>query len=494
MNQTEYMKKSLSVLKKVFGYDQFRPGQEKIILAILSGQDLLAILPTGGGKSICYQIPALIFPGLTLVVSPLISLMKDQVDTLKNRGVPALYLNSSQSVAEQNEALHAAISGAVKLLYVSPERLASESFRRAAGRMRISLVCMDEAHAMVGWSKEFRPAYGMISDFTDSLPARPVIAAFTATASASIRNGILDLLRMKSPLVISCGFDRPNLFYDIRRSKDKKKDLFELLRCRRGEAGIIYCLTRRTTDVLSSQLQKSGIPCLTYHAGMTALKRQEQQMLWQKTPGALIVATNAFGMGIDKPDVRYVIHYNMPRSMEAYYQEAGRAGRDGLPSDAILLASHRDVAASRYFLSKIKNLQLLSEETEDLYKMMHLAGASSCIRQTLLAHFGEHAPSFCGRCSYCTGEGQFTHPKQYSEEEMRHLYTDLLDVRARLARENDVVENRILPDRVLRNLALRRPLTLSELLFIEHMNPVHAIKYGADFLAEIRAFDASRLV
>ena len=361
-------------LKTYFGYDSFRPGQEKIITAILSGRDALGIMPTGAGKSLCYQIPALTFPGLTLVISPLISLMEDQVATLKRRGIGAEFINSAVDInrkqrilssisaqyscnppayirrtpSSSSSAFHRCYkSTPIKLLYVSPERLSAPEFRAFAQKIRISLLCVDEAHCISLWGRQFRPEYMKIAEFVEALPDRPVIAAFTATANAEVRSDIIDNLKLREPYVLTTGFDRPNLYFEVQKVKDKWPALSSLLIRHRGECGIIYCLTRRTVESLSRKLEVNGFTVTHYHGGMPLEEREKAQRDWLGGKRNVIVATNAFGMGIDKPDVRFVIHYNMPGSMENYYQEAGRAGRDGLPSDCIILYNYRDVVINR---------------------------------------------------------------------------------------------------------------------------------------------------
>lgn len=483
------------VLQKVFGYSSFRKGQEHIIDTLLSHRDLVAILPTGGGKSICFQIPALLFPGMTLVISPLISLIQDQVAALQRRGIPAAGLTSLQSSKEQKKTLSLAIEGRLKLLYLAPERLETPSFRAAASSMKISFLCIDEAHCISQWGREFRPSYRHIPDFVSSLsPQRPVIAAFTATASPEIRDDIIRLLHLQNPSVITAGFDRPNLYYEVRHTKNKWDTLLHILPKYRGQSGIIYCRTRSSVEHLVKRLNRVGIPSLRYHAGLDPKERQKNQELWLNGSCLLIVATNAFGMGIDKPDVRYVIHYNMPQDIESYEQEAGRAGRDGLPSDCILLFHDRDPSLNRFFIERASSPEVRSLERRKLHEMQKYAGAQSCLRQMLLQYFGEHAPDYCGNCSVCLSKGRFqTAPVSYliRGRESQRLYRDLKSVRARLSREHKRPPEKICSDAVLHELAARRPLTFRDLFFVEGMDPVRCKKYGTDFLSEIRAFLSS---
>lgn len=479
------------VLRQVYGYSSFRKGQETVIDTILRHKDLVAILPTGGGKSICFQIPALLFPGITLVISPLISLISDQVLSLQKKGIAAAGLSSLQSPEEQQTILYAAARGRLKLLYLAPERLETPAFRRAAASMQISFLCVDEAHCISQWGREFRPSYRHICDFLAELSPRPVVAAFTATASPEIRDDIIHLLHLHDPGVIATGFDRPNLYYEVRKTDRKWETLLQLLPKYTGQSGIIYCRTRTSVEHLVCRLNRSGIPAIRYHAGLAPKERQRNQSLWLNDSCRLIVATNAFGMGIDKPAVRYVIHYNMPQDIEAYEQEAGRAGRDGLPSDCILLVNDRDPVLNRFFIERTTSFEVRSLERRKLHQMQIYAGAKSCLRQQLLEYFGEHAPDFCGNCSVCLKKGQFSnshfHPLIPGQESSQ-LYRDLKSVRMRLAREQQKRPEKICSDSVLHDLAARRPLTFKDLLFVEGMDPIRCKKYGTDFLSEIRAF------
>ena len=353
------------ILKHYFGYDRFRPGQERLIGAILSGRDVLGIMPTGGGKSLCYQVPALMLPGITLVVSPLISLMKDQVTALRKAGVDAAYLNSTLSPDQIRLVYRRAYQGAYKLLDIAPERLNGEGFAALTQEMPVSLVAVDEAHCISQWGQDFRPSYLKISEFLHALPRRPVVAAFTATATAQVRDDIAQRLELENPLCEVTGFDRPNLFLDVRSPQRKLPALLDLVQERRGKSGIIYCATRSGVEKVCAALCQRGIPATRYHAGLDEEERQANQDDFQFDRRPVMVATNAFGMGIDKSNVSYVIHYNMPKSLEAYYQEAGRAGRDGSPADCILLYSAGDVATARYLLDSGGNEALSPEARRD---------------------------------------------------------------------------------------------------------------------------------
>ena len=402
------------ILKHYFGYDRFRPGQERLIGAILSGRDVLGIMPTGGGKSLCYQVPALMLPGITLVVSPLISLMKDQVTALRKAGVDAAYLNSTLSPDQIRLVYRRAYQGAYKLLYIAPERLNGEGFAALTQEMPVSLVAVDEAHCISQWGQDFRPSYLKISEFLHALPRRPVVAAFTATATAQVRDDIAQRLELENPLCEVTGFDRPNLFLDVRSPQRKLPALLELVQERRGKSGIIYCATRSGVEKVCAALCQRGIPATRYHAGLDEEERQANQDDFQFDRRPVMVATNAFGMGIDKSNVSYVIHYNMPKSLEAYYQEAGRAGRDGEPAECILLYGQGDVTTAQFFLQQSgENHEALTPEQAAqvqyrdqlrLEDMVAYCKTKACLRGKLLDYFGQAHPAACGHCGNCRGE------------------------------------------------------------------------------------------
>ena len=358
---------ALQTLKTYFGYDTFREGQESIVESILKHQDVLAIMPTGAGKSICYQIPALMLPGITLVISPLISLMQDQVKALNEAGIHAAFINSSLTENQISKALYLAAGGRYKIIYVAPERLENYEFLEFARHVEISMVTVDEAHCISQWGQDFRPSYLKIVEFVRNLPKRPIVSAFTATATEEVKNDILCTLNLFDPAVVVTGFDRKNLYYSVENIRRKDDFVMEYIEKHPTESGIIYCATRKNVDNLFEMLFKKGVPVTRYHAGLNNESRKQNQdnFIYDRTP--VIVATNAFGMGIDKSNVRYVIHYNMPQSMENYYQEAGRAGRDGENSQCILLFSPQDVMINRMLLDN-KDFSDVEEDDEYLIR------------------------------------------------------------------------------------------------------------------------------
>ena len=412
------IKEAEKILKQYYGYDHFREGQIPVIEAVLEGRDVLGIMPTGAGKSVCYQVPALMMKGITIVISPLISLMKDQVGTLNQMGVHAAFLNSSLTSGQYYKALQLAKQGRYKIIYVAPERLETESFLDFAlsEQVQISFVAVDEAHCVSQWGQDFRPGYLKILDFLDRLSYRPVVGAYTATATAEVREDILDILRLQNPYVETTGFDRGNLFFAVKKPVDKYKELVSYLKEKgydtSGDSGIIYCLTRKSVEQVSFDLRNEGFSVTRYHAGLSDEERKENQENFIYGKRQIMVATNAFGMGIDKPDVRFVIHYNMPKNMESYYQEAGRAGRDGLPAECILLYAGQDVITNQFF---IENMAQESEdpettalirqrEEERLKKMTFYCFTHECLRDYILRYFGEYGSNYCGNCSNCLSE------------------------------------------------------------------------------------------
>ena len=400
------------ILKKYFGYDSFREGQEMLVDALLSGQDVLGIMPTGAGKSLCYQIPALLLPGITLVVSPLISLMKDQVSTLNQAGVHAAFLNSSLSAAQYRKALGFAMEGRYKIIYVAPERLLTPEFLYAVQSMEISMISVDEAHCISQWGQDFRPSYLKITEFVDQLPTRPVIGAFTATATKEVREDIEALLSLRDPVRLVTGFDRKNLKFTVQQPKDKFVAVESFLAEHEADCGIIYCLTRKNVEEVCEKLEQKGYSVTRYHAGLSDLERKENQEDFIYDRKQIMVATNAFGMGIDKSNVRYVIHYNMPKNMESYYQEAGRAGRDGEAADCILLYNGQDVRTAEFLIEhshendddsidEKTRRALIERDMERLRQMTFYATTTDCLRRYILNYFGEKAPVCCGHCGNC---------------------------------------------------------------------------------------------
>ncbi len=397
-------------LKTYFGYDAFRGGQEPVIDALLMGRDALAIMPTGAGKSVCYQIPALLLPGITLVISPLVSLMRDQVTQLVQMGVPAAYLNSSLTFKQYLLALDRAKHGWYKIIYVAPERLETEGFKAFAETADISLVAVDEAHCISQWGQDFRPSYLNIPAFVNSLPKRPVVGAFTATATPDVKEDIRRLLALDTPRQVTTGFDRENLYFEVQQPDSKKTALLEIVHKQAGKCGIVYCSTRKNVEEVCDFLRERGVAATRYHAGLEAEERQQNQEDFLFDRSQVMVATNAFGMGIDKSDVRYVVHFNMPKDIESYYQEAGRAGRDGLPSSCILLYSGQDVRTAQFLIEHSEPREDLDQRTldqlreRDLQRLRRMVGyckTRNCLRQYILEYFGERAGEYCGGCYNC---------------------------------------------------------------------------------------------
>lgn len=389
-------------LKHFYGYESFRTGQEEIITEILQGQPVLAVLPTGAGKSICFQLPSLLLKGVTLVISPLISLMKDQAEALTARGICAAYLDSSMSSNEYGKILHAVLNKECKFLYVAPERLLNPQFLDFAKQAYITMVAVDEAHCVSQWGHSFRKEYYDIPEFLKALPIRPLIAAFTATATPEVRKDICSRLDILQAKIVVTGFDRPNLHFAVERTLDKERSLLNFMQKHRQECGIIYCATRSKVETVTKMLIQKGFLALRYHAGLTYEERRTNQNLFVSGQVPVIVATNAFGMGIDKADVRFVLHYNMPKDMESYYQEAGRAGRDGLESHCLLLYDKADIAVNTYLIGHDQpDLAWKEHEMQLLDKMIFYCNTSGCLRKVLLEYFGEQAPIKCNHCGNC---------------------------------------------------------------------------------------------
>ena len=399
--------KPLDILSKYYGYTNFRKGQEEIINSIINNKDVLAIMPTGGGKSICYQVPALCLDGITIVISPLISLMKDQVDTLKAMGIKATYINSSLSSSEFNEILNNIENNEYKIIYVAPERLDSFEFTNLIKYKDISQIAIDEAHCISQWGHDFRSSYKRIPNFIDSLDKRPIVTAFTATASDEVRNDILNILKLHNPDIYITGFDRENLSINIVKSSSKNRYLLDYVENNKTESGIIYAATRKEVESIYEGLLKRNYSVSKYHAGLTNEERKENQEKFIKDEIKIIVATNAFGMGIDKPNIRYVIHYNMPQSIENYYQEIGRAGRDGEESDCVLLFTPGDVHTQKYLVEVgIENPARKLVQYKKLQQMVDLVYSNGCYRKNILNYFGEIVKENCNNCSNCLEEGE----------------------------------------------------------------------------------------
>lgn len=408
-------------LKKYFGYDSFRSGQQELIEHILQGQDVLGIMPTGAGKSICYQLPAMMMEGITLVISPLISLMKDQVGALNQSGIRAAYLNSSLNMNQYRKALQNAREYTYKIIYVAPERLMNEAFLTFAKSVKIDMVCVDEAHCVSQWGQDFRPQYLQIKEFVEALPQRPIVAAFTATATNQVKEDIQMMLNLNHPFVLSTGFDRKNLYFAVEKPKDKYRAILKYLKANPKQSGIIYCLTRKSVEEVCDKLCRDGFMATRYHAGLSDEERSANQDAFLYDQKLIIVATNAFGMGIDKSNVRFVIHYNMPKNMESYYQEAGRAGRDGERADCILLYGAKDVHTNQFLIEQgnasehieeSMRKDLLERELQRLKSMTFYCSIPSCLRHYMLSYFGEKSEGYCGNCSNCMN--------QYEEQDVRN--------------------------------------------------------------------------
>ena len=517
----ETMETPHSILKKFFGYDSFRPGQEQIVQRLLAGQDVLAVMPTGAGKSICYQVPALLLPGITLVVSPLVSLMKDQVGALVQAGVAAAFLNNSLTDNQKALMLHRAREGWYKIIYVAPERLEMPGFQRFVQEQQISMVTVDEAHCISQWGQDFRPSYLRIQAFVDSLPTRPVVGAFTATATAHVRDDIRTHLALRDPYEVTASFDRPNLYFATQRAlpSEKPRRLLELVLQEGNHAGIVYCSTTKQVDETARLLQSRGIRAAAYHAKLDADTRRRNQDDFLYDRVQVMVATNAFGMGIDKPNVRFVIHYNMPKDLESYYQEAGRAGRDGQPSRCTLLYSGTDVRTIRFFIDKELEAdnglpadvkaEAARKAEERLKYMTFYSTTPKCLRGFLLEYFGEAAPKKCGNCSCCLAAEQeaqlqletsrrraadnahrLEKPRRTKStagaaplsEADEKLLNALYAQRKRLAGKQNVPAFMVFSDATLREMVEKKPLSLDELLNISGVGEKKAARYGTTFL------------
>ena len=400
------------ILQRCFGYSAFRPGQEALIDGVLAGRDVFGIMPTGGGKSICYQVPALMLPGITLVVSPLISLMQDQVLALKSAGVPAAYINSTLSPAQTQAVYRNLLAGQYKIVYIAPERLDLSAFGNVAAKLNISFLAVDEAHCISQWGQDFRPSYLRIVNFIDSLPVRPVVGAFTATATQQVREDVERILKLRDPVRMVTGFDRPNLSFEVLHPERKEKELLDILSSRRSRSGIIYCSTRKKVESVCDTLRDHGYAATRYHAGLSEEERSTNQEDFIHDRKTVMVATNAFGMGIDKSNVSYVIHYNMPKSIEAYYQEAGRAGRDGSDAECFLLYSNGDITTAKFLINHASDNEEMDPAEQEIVRQQDLkrldamigyCKTNACLRGYILEYFGQTHPEGCGNCGNCKG-------------------------------------------------------------------------------------------
>lgn len=497
------MKNKYELLKEYFGYDTYRKGQEEVIDGILSGRDVLGIMPTGAGKSVCYQISALMFSGITIVISPLISLMQDQVASLNQAGIHAAYLNSSLTYRQYLTALKYARGGRYKIIYVAPERLETTEFLAFAMHADISMVCVDEAHCVSQWGQDFRPSYLRIIEFIAQLEKRPVVSAFTATATCDVRDDIIRILQLKDPMILTTGFDRSNLFFQTERPKDKFEALKRYMRAFEGQSGVIYCLTRKTVEEVCEKLIREGYPATRYHAGLTPEERKENQEAFIYDTKPIMVATNAFGMGIDKSNVRYVIHYNMPKNMEGYYQEAGRAGRDGEPSKCILLYSPQDIAVNRYFIeNNNRNEELTQDEQEFIRKldekrlqqMSMYCVTHKCLRTYILNYFGERGPANCGGCSNCLSpEGKANAARiqtirRSDGENDQELFDALRALRLQIAREKKIAPYQIFSDKTLKDMCKIRPENKMQFMSVPGVGFMKCNRYGTAFLEVLELY------
>lgn len=496
------VKNIYDLLKKYYGYDSFRKNQEDIINHILSGRDAAAIMPTGAGKSICYQIPALAMDGITLVISPLISLMQDQVRALISNGVRAAYLNSSLSPGQMELAIRNAAAGVYKIIYVAPERLEAPSFMRFACQADISLIAVDEAHCVSQWGQDFRPSYLRIADFIGRLPNRPPVAALTATATERVKKDILEKLGLRNPFTVTASFDRPNLYFGIHTPIDNIQFISDYIARRPDDSGIIYCSTRKETEKVVQELRANGFSALPYHAGMSDSDRKYAQEEFTYDRTKIIVATNAFGMGIDKPNVRFVIHNNMPSCIEDYYQQAGRAGRDGDPADCILLYSGRDVRLQSYMIHQVpendsmtaeQRREFIEAEEEKLKLMTFYATSKSvCLRKRLLQYFGEYTKSQCSNCSVCNEDIQ---ERSVGFAEGGSMIIDealLARLRAKtrlISMQQSVPIYSVAGDAMLRELAVKKPRELDGLRKISGFGEEKIRRFGKIFVDVINQYE-----
>lgn len=500
-------------LKHYFGYDTLRPGQQDLMEGILNGSDVLGIMPTGAGKSLCYQVPALMLPGITIVISPLISLMSDQVKALNQAGVHAAYINSSLTENQIRAALLYAAQGQYKIIYVAPERLNTMRFLDFACRADISMVTVDEAHCISQWGQDFRPSYLEIADFLARLPRRPVVSAFTATATERVKQDITGSLHLQNPVTVVTGFDRPNLFFRVVKRKGGKEtdnSILNYVKRHEDESGIIYCATKKNVDSVCELLLQHGILAGRYHAGLSLEERKESQDDFTYDRIRVMVATNAFGMGIDKSNVRYVLHYNMPQSLEYYYQEAGRAGRDGEEAECVLFFSKQDIMINKRLLDykateggyTAGDPAVRANEQRKLNQMIHYCETDECLRQYILNYFGDHSPCTCEKCSNCvvpedeveenyieTGKAKKkTAGLADLTKEGQELFEELRKCRLELAAKQGVPPFIICSDKTLKDMCAKCPADKAQMADVYGMGAQKIASYGESFAEIIRMF------
>lgn len=510
------MRDIYDILQRYYGYSSFRPGQEELVRSILSGRDALAVMPTGSGKSICYQVPAIAMQGITLVVSPLISLMKDQVGALNQAGVRAAYLNSSLTPRQHVLAMQNARAGMYKVIYVAPERLFMDVFQEFALQAEISMVAVDEAHCISQWGHDFRPSYTRVAEFIEKLSRRPVVAAFTATATRQVKEDILRQLRLQDPYCVTTGFDRKNLCFRVERPRDKSAYVVSYVKKHTDRSGIVYCMTRKGVDELCAELLANGVQAASYHAGLPDEERQKNQDDFLYDRCRVMVATNAFGMGIDKSNVSFVIHYNMPMNLEQYYQEAGRAGRDGEEADCVLLYAPMDVRLCRFLidkgledspgLSSEQRETLREREYEKLKQMTFYATLSTCLRRFLLRYFGEQAPYECGNCGNCLHlreEERFPSARFPSHQNRPLAKTEefpvdegllaaLKQTRRELSAAAKVPAYVIFSDATLRDMCRKRPGNMEEMKKVSGVGAYKLDRFGRRFLQAMQAYQDAK--
>lgn len=503
MTDNTGMHRASELLKQYFGHSSFRDGQEEIISRLNSGRDVLGIMPTGAGKSVCYQIPALMAEGITLVISPLISLMNDQVRGLVQSGIRGAYYNSTLTAAQRNKVRMNMEKGLYKIIYVAPERLETESFKAVCKKLDISYIAIDEAHCVSQWGQDFRPSYMKIPDFINELPRRPVVGAFTATATEAVKKDILNMLELDAPYIVTTGFDRPNLYFEVRRPRTlagRMDELLDILDTHDGKSGIIYCSTRKSVDELYETLSCQDYNVTRYHAGLDADERRSNQedFIYDRKP--VMIATNAFGMGIDKPDVAFVVHFNITKNIENYYQEAGRAGRDGSQAECIMLYMPKDIYTIKYFIDNSENEELTPGERSKirrldyirLNKMVDYCTMNLCLRNTILRYFGEKPDKDCGNCSECIGRKKTVEKRRKKQLRSNVAGSDMFEKlrleRLRLAKVQGVPPYAIMSDATIRDICMKKPVKRAELLEVSGIGAAKADKYGPTIIAIVKEF------